>query len=194
MMFTNEYERREWFAREALKDMKRKYPNFLKWELIFTTDKYYEYDVFYFVLDLDSQSIKKRVWIELKIRDTSFDSYILEGKKLKSLIKKRENLMLSKDDVTFLYINFTPDGTIVWKLDDDMLESTEKLVANRRTADSRQDKINKDVIYLDPKDGKFFDYVICERSLSDNWEVEYLLPKVKDKIRTISGLEDILFG
>jgi hypothetical protein len=102
--------------------------------------------------------------------------------------------MLSKDEVTFLYIIFTPDGTLVWKLDDDMLESTEKLVANRRTADSRQDKINKDVIYLDPKDGKFFDYVICERSLSDNWEVEYLLPKVKDKIRTISGLEDILFG
>lgn len=194
MKFTNEFERREWFGREALKELKKLYPQTFKWELSFTTEPYYEYDAYYFQLDLETQSIKKRVWIEIKIRDCEYDDFILEKKKLNSLIKKRNNLSLTGDDVIFLYINFTPERTIIWKLDDELLNQTENLVANKATADSRSNKINKEVIYLNPKSGKVFDYILNEKHLESSWDETYLLPKVKEKIRTVKGLEDILFG
>lgn len=194
MRFTNEFERREWFGREALKELKRIYPEVFKWDITFTTEPYYEYDAYYFQLDAETQSIVKRFWIEIKIRDAEYDDFILEKKKLKSLIKKRDNLSLGSDDVTFLYINFTPQRTIIWKLKDELLNEVENLVANKATADSRTNKINKEVIYLNPKSGKVFNYILNEKHLESSYDETYLLPKVKEKIKTVAGLEQILFG
>lgn len=194
MRFTNEFERREWFGREALKELKRIYPEVFKWDITFTTEPYYEYDAYYFQLDAETQSIIKRFWIEIKIRDAEYDDFILEKKKLKSLIKKRDNLSLGSDDVTFLYINFTPQRTIIWKLKDELLNEVENLVANKATADSRTNKINKEVIYLNPKSGKVFNYILNEKHLESSYDETYLLPKVKEKIKTVAGLEQILFG
>lgn len=182
MTFENEYDRREWLGREALKELKRKYPHLIKWELNFTTDKFYEFDSFYFVPDLETGSIKMRVWIEIKIRDDIYPEYILEKKKLQSLIRKRNNLLLKKDEVQFLYINFTPEGTIIWKIGDELLLKTQKLKANKATAQSRTYKVDKEVIYLDKKTGYRFNYIPDEKSLLDNHIEKVEKPQLNIKV------------
>lgn len=182
MTFENEYDRREWLGREALKELKRKYPHLIKWELNFTTDKFYEFDSFYFVPDLETGSIKMRVWIEIKIRDDIYPEYILEKKKLQSLIRKRNNLLLKKDEVQFLYINFTPEGTIIWKIGDELLLKTQKLKANKATAQSRTYKVDKEVIYLDKKTGYRFNYIPDEKSLLDNHIEKIEKPQLNIKV------------
>ena len=194
MRFTNDFEKREWFGRQALKELQKKYPDTLKYPLTFSEETYSEYDCRYFVIDEETQSIKRRVWIEIKIRDNNYDEYILEEKKLRSLIRKRDNLLLNKDEVQFLYVNFTPDATLIWKIDDDMLNNSECLVANKATSTSRTNKVNKKVIYLNETTAKRFNYILNEVSLMDNYETEYLLPKLKEQIKKKPGLEDILFG
>jgi hypothetical protein len=190
--FIDDFEKREWLGREALKEVKEMYPQYFKYELQFTTDKYDDYDAYYFVIDKDTFSITKRVIIEIKIRDTSFDEYILEEKKYKALLKKRESMGFSKDEMSILYINFTPDNTIVWDLDK-IDFNKEKLVANKATSDSRSNKINKSITYLNPSMGKVIKYSLNEGLLLKKWDANYLLPLIEKKVKTIKGLEDILF-
>jgi hypothetical protein len=183
--FNDDFERREWFGREGLKQLKDKYPNIFKWDLNFTTGKYDDYDAYWFIID-ENQSIKKRVWVEIKWRDRSFDDYILEVKKLNQLKKLRDSMFLSKDDVTFIYINFTPNGTFMWDITN-MEDSGETLVANKATSDSRQNKINKKIIYL--PEGKRFDYVINETQIIRDNQLCDLLDETKKTIKR--GLEEI---
>lgn len=192
MKFVDDFEKREWFGRQALKELKELYPDFFKWEINFTTGKYDDFDAYWFVLE--GQTLKRRVWVEIKWRDDDYDELILEKKKLKQLIQHRERLMLNKDEVMFLYLNFTPNKTIIFKIDDDMIESTSKLKANKATSISRDEKVNKDVIYLNDSMGRKFDYRLNEKRLLSKYDVEYLLPKVKQKLDNNGGLWDILLN
>lgn len=194
MKFTDEFEKREWLARQALKELQEIYPEYFKWEIHFTEGKYDDYDAYYFILDIEKQNIKKRVWIELKIRDTEYDTYILEKKKLNQLIKKRDSMFLTKDDVEFIYINFTPTRTIIWNITNIKDEKQlERKVMNKATSISRDDKKNKEIYYLYPSEGKILNYVLNEKNLLRRYD-EYLLDKVKEMIKKKPGLEDILFG
>lgn len=192
MRFVDDFEKREWFGRQALKELKELYPDFFKWEINFTTGKYDDFDAYWFVLE--GQTLKKRVWVEIKWRDDDYDELILEKKKLKQLIQHRERLMLNKDEVMFLYLNFTPNKTIIFKIDDDMLHTTSKLKANKATSISRDEKVNKDVIYLNDSMGRKFDYRLNEKRLLSKYDVDYLLPRVKQKLDKNGGLWDILLN
>ena len=59
--FIDEFEKREWLGREALKEVKELYPEYFKFELLFTEGKYDDYDAYYFVIDKDTFNITKRV-------------------------------------------------------------------------------------------------------------------------------------
>ena len=82
MRFTNDFEKREFIGRESLRELQKLYSNLFKYQLHFTTDTYAAYDAFYHIIDTETHSIKKRVLIEIKIRDRQFPEYILETKKL----------------------------------------------------------------------------------------------------------------
>jgi hypothetical protein len=190
--FTDDFEKREYLGREALKELQLQHPDLFKYQITFTTEKYSEYDAMYIILD-DNQQITKRVWIELKIRDTDYDDgYILETKKLNSLIKKRKSLFLNENEVVFLYINFTPTKTIIWNVTNLEIE-TKTLKANKATSDSRTNKINKSVLYLTQDTGRTLDYILNDKHLLTKYDTNYLLPKVKAEIKKRPGLEDILF-
>ena len=154
----NEFQRREELGREALKQLKKLYPNHFKYDLHFTTNVYECYDAYYFIKE--DGSIKKRVWIEIKIRDVDYPDYLLEQKKIQALNKKRDELFLNKDEVDFIYINFTPTKTIIWNITNVDTENTTQLYANKATSISRKYKINKNVIMLKPSDGIVLDYKI----------------------------------
>lgn len=184
MKFTDDFEKREFLAREALKELNIKYPKLFKNELFFTNEKYSSYDSFYFRTD-DNGSIIKRVKIELKIRDRDFDEFILEKKKLKS-IRKECGAYLNDNEYSILYINFTPTQTILWDVSDINEDDSSKLVANKATSVNRIDKISKDVIMLSPDDGIKLKYILNERELIDNYK--------KKRIKVMTKSQKILKG
>lgn len=192
MKFVDDFEKREWLGRQALKELQELYPDFFKWDIKFTNGKYDCFDADWFIME--DYSIKKRVWVEIKCRDVDYDELILEKKKLKKMIDFRNSLYLSEDQVMILYLNFTPNKTIIFKLDESMLKETKKLKANKATSVDRDNKINKDVIYLSDDIGKTFDYRINERRLMCKYDTEYLLPKIKNKLSNNNDLWNVFIS
>lgn len=193
MRFTDDFEKKEWLGRQALKELQKIYPEYFKWDIHFTEGKYDDYDAYYFIVD-ENQNIKKRVWVEIKIRDLEYDSYILEKKKLNQLIKKRDSMFLTKDDVEFLYLNYTPSKTIIWNITNIKDEKkADRKMMNKATSISRDEKSNKEIYYLNQKEGKILNYILNEKHLLKDYD-DYLLNKLKKEIKKKPGLEDILFG
>ena len=188
LKFENEFQKNEEVARYALKEMNEKYKLF-NGDIQFTSDVYSAYDAFYFIIDDVTHNIKKRVYIELKIRNRVFDSYLLETKKMNSLLKIREDMYFTEDEATILYINFCPNETIIYNIDKVKNLPTEKLIANKCTVNSKTDKIGKTVIMLKPTDGKQINYVLKETDIIKKMEVKELVKKVEKNIK--QGLEQI---
>ena len=141
-IFVNDYEKREWLGREALKDLQTLNNDFFKYKLNFTTGQYDDYDAFYFIYDTDNK-FKKYVWIEIKVRDKTFPDYVLEKEKLDRMIKQRERLYLKKEEVVFLYINFCPEGTYCWNITDMDDDKWDRMEMNKSTSNNRIEKENK---------------------------------------------------
>lgn len=155
------FEQREEIARAALLELQELYPYIFKYNISFTIDKFARYDAYYMVLNDETQSIKKRVWIELKIRDTSYLDYILEDKKYQDILNEMNNMGFSNDDVDILYLNYTPDGTYIWKINNiDKKYQVEDKLMNKCTTISRNNKSNKKVYMLETKDAKKLNYII----------------------------------
>lgn len=188
LKFENEFQKNEEVARYALKEMNEKYKLF-NGDIQFTSDVYSAYDAFYFIIDDVTHNIKKRVYIELKIRNRVFDSYLLETKKMNSLLKIRKDMYFTEDEATILYINFCPNETIIYNIDKVKNLPTEKLIANKCTVNSKTDKIGKTVIMLKPTDGKQINYVLKETDIIKKMEVKELVKKVEKNIK--QGLEQI---
>lgn len=186
LKFENEFQKNEEVARYALKEMNEKYKLF-NGDIQFTSDVYSAYDAFYFIIDDVTHNIKKRVYIELKIRNRVFDSYLLESKKMNSLLKIRKDMYFTEDEATILYINFCPNETIIYNIDKVKNLPTEKLTANKCTVNSKTDKIEKTVIMLKPTDGKQINYVLKETDIIKKMEVKELVKKVEKNIK--QGLE-----
>lgn len=154
-------DQREEIARAALLELHELYPFTFKYDIKFTVERYSHYDAYFMVIDEDTQSIKKRVWIELKIRDTSYPDYILEEKKFKNIKKEMNDLGFNDKDVDILYLNYTPDGTYIWKINNiDEYYETESKGMNKCTGISRYNKTNKNIYMLETKDAKKLDYII----------------------------------
>ena len=169
LKFESEFQKNEEVARYALKEMNEKYKLFTG-DIQFTSDVYSAYDAFYFIIDDVTHNIKKRVYIELKIRNRVFDSYLLETKKMNSLLKIRKDMYFTEDEATILYINFCPNETIIYNIDKVKNLPTEKLIANKCTVNSKTDKIEKTVIMLKPTDGKQIEYIINENEIIKKME------------------------
>ena len=149
-------------------------------DIQFTTDTYSAYDAFYFIIDDVTHNIKKRVYIELKIRNRVFDSYLLESKKMNSLLKIRKDMYFTEDEATILYINFCPNETIIYNIDKVKNLPTEKLIANKCTVNSKTDKIEKTVIMLKPTDGKQIEYIINENEIIKRLEIKQIVKNIAD--------------
>jgi hypothetical protein len=186
MEFTNDFEKNEVIAREALLELNKKY-NLFTGDIHFTTDTYSAYDAFYFIIDDVTHNIKKRVYIELKIRSRIFDSYLLESKKMNSLLKIRKDMYFTEDEATILYINFCPNETIIYNIDKVKNLPTEKLIANKCTVNSKTDKIEKTVIMLKPTDGKQIEYIINENEIIKRLEIKQIVKNIEKEMK--NGLE-----
>lgn len=191
-LFEDKFAEREFYGRQALKELQKDYPEKFRFEIFENNDKYGHYDAFYYIIDNDTQSIIKRVWIEIKIRDTHFDDYFLETKKWNNLEKKRKELSLLKEEVVYLYLNFTPTGAYLWDISDISNLKKEKRSMNKATSANRNDKINKEINYLKTNNSYRFDYYINKQLILKRYTDELLLDITKKAIQK-KGLESILF-
>ena len=191
MNFTDDFEKREFLGREALKELKVLYPNYFKYDLHFTTDTYAAYDAYYHIIDSNTHSITKRVLIEIKIRDREFPEYILETKKLNSLKKIRKDLGFDEKEMSILYINFCPNETIIWDIDkiNNDIKTNEY---NKATAVSRTNKINKDVIMLKPSEGKQINYILNENKILTKTKINNIVDTKSKEMK--NDLFRTLFG
>ena len=192
-IFIDDYEKREWLGREALKELKQLYPNIFKYNIEFTPGRYDDYDAYYFIVDKDNK-FKKYVWIEIKVRQTTYSEYFLEREKLKRMEAQRDRLYINKDEVIFLYLNFCPEGTYCWNITNIDDGKWEARFMNESTSKNTKDKENKWVKLLDPQFSKQFDYILNERQLLRNWKLNYLLPKVEQKLKNGEINAQLLFG
>lgn len=186
-IFIDDYEKREWLGRQALKELRSLYPDTFKYNIEFTSGKYDDYDAFYFILDKDNK-LSKYVWIEIKVRKGTFTSYFLEKEKLDRMEAQRERLYLNKDEVIFLYLNFCPEGTYCWNITNIDDGIWEKRLMNVSTSRNSKDKEMKEIKYLEPVKSKQFDYILNEKQLLRNYKLDYLLPKIEEKIKKQNGL------
>jgi hypothetical protein len=180
--FIDDYNKREWIGRQALKMLAQENPDFFKYQINYTENKFSCYDAYYFTLDNETHSIKKRVFIEIKVRHIDYPELILEKKKLVALLENKEKLFLKDDECVLLYLCFTPTRTMIWNITDMDPKDTKKLKCNKATSTSTTDKVNKDVIYLDNEKSKEFDFVYSEKKIMRNYMNDYLVPMVEKKI------------
>jgi hypothetical protein len=191
--FASGYEKNEWLGREALKDLQIIYPELFKNYIEFTPEGC-RYDAFYFIYDNDFK-IKKRVFIEIKVRSENWDEPFLEWNKWKDITDIAKNVFdLNDDEYEILYLNFFPNETIVWKIKymDKSLLVESKM--NKATVESTSIKKNKKVWLMDKSVGKSLNYTINEPLLLKRNYDEYLSKLVTKQIKRKPGLEDILFN
>lgn len=184
MEFINDFEKREWLGREALKELKKVFPSFWKYDIQFTEYQYEYYDAFFLVYDSNTHKLLKRVFIEIKIRDKEYDDYVLEKKKVGDIRKKLTDILGSLNDTMILYINFCPNGTYLWDITNiEPNDCTEDMYMNKATSISRSNKVKKKCKLLKRNEAKTFDYIYNENQIMINYKQNYLLPKVEESIK-----------
>lgn len=133
------------------------------------TAEFENYDAF---IDKVINGERRIAWIETKVRNAEYDSYILEARKLHLLMQKRakaEKELGAK--INLFYLNFTPKATYIWNLDKIRVPRS-TAYASRYTAVSSA-KEEKYVYYLPVESAtKIFDYVL---------DKEEIIKIIKDK-------------
>lgn len=192
MKFSTDFEKNEFVGREALKQIKIMYPDIFSGQIEYTNDMCV-YDAFYFIYDKDYK-IKKRVFIEIKVREKDWDEPFLEYNKWNDITNIAKNeLCLNNDEYEILYINFLPSETIVWKIKDMNQNDLVVRKMNKATCNSRSDKKDKKVWLMNKSKGKQLNYILNQQQILSNKYNEYISNKIKEVIKKKPGLEDILF-
>tara|TARA_R110000850_G_scaffold53256_5_gene127877 strand:- start:1651 stop:2133 length:483 start_codon:yes stop_codon:yes gene_type:complete len=109
----------------------------------------------------NAQNITKYVFVEIKVRSRKFNEYILESKKFNAMHNIYKSKNIKKEDVSLLYVNFCPDGSFIWDMDE--IESKYTLqdsIFNRNTTESRYNKTQKQVYYLKTSDAIKYNFII----------------------------------
>ena len=125
----------------------------------FTTGEYDAYDA-YIIEDF------KISLFEIKIRNASYDDYMLELKKLKALLKIREEFY-KKGYITvnIYYINFTPEGVYVWDLDRAIANLKKDISRAAKTTAAPSNKVIKSVFFLPTNRAYYVDYKINKEAI-----------------------------
>ena len=159
--FIEASKRERWAFQQLLKTTKLfNDPQYVIW--ISPEDGFDVYDVL--IQKIVDGSVKQRFYIELKNRMLSpdilemckNDGYILEKKKYDSLVKAKLD-----PETRLIYINFTPEKTIIWDLDKTDMDWTKKKM-NKATMASRNNKVSKSVTLLKEEKGKHYEYIFNE--------------------------------
>lgn len=130
-----------------------------KYTFYYTPDNTYSvYDCLAKQFNIAENKVTKKMFFEVKVRDTYYSTLLLEKKKFESLKSLIRDSAVDK----IYYINFTPKGTVVFDLL--KIEAENKLLFiqqehNIQTMNKDLGKVLKEIAYIDITDGKFFEYV-----------------------------------
>lgn len=155
----NNFQKNEILGREAFEQLLKERNSNI--ELSFTEDCFSPYDA-YFKQYSEKEKKMKHYFVELKIRNAIYDSYILERKKLINMRRAAvKDLNLNLEDCVFFYVNFTPVNTVLWNITKvDKFLAAEQGTFNKATAISHKEKKRKLVFYLPVNEGLVYDYII----------------------------------
>lgn len=154
------------------------------------------YDAMVLVKDkLTGESIKW-IMLEAKVRSTEFDNWFLELKKLNTL-KRDRKYKIEKEyinlPIQIMYINFTPNKTLLWNLSklekDKSLGELVRREMNEVTVQSTTKKTKKQVYLLEEDMGIVFDF----KYNAEN-HIEELKEEIVIKEKQITGLGTWLFN
>lgn len=149
----NRFQQSELIGRKALEEA---FPNR---NFQYTTGEYDTYDAF---IDGDF----KISLFEIKIRNASYDDYILESKKLNALIREAKKLYeQGYITVNIYYVNFTPSGTYVWDLSKAVKNLKKGSAFAGKTTAEASSKVNKSVYYLPVNRAYKIDYIINKEEI-----------------------------
>ena len=184
-----EASKRERFALKQFTQTYNLFDEKNNWSLYITPDGGYDvYDALVQHYEKESYICDKRYIIETKIRNVSpsvlidckSDGWILESKKLNSLLKIAE---LDPEKNEILYISFNNDQTLVFNLTKLLAEGLlvkSKRVMNQATMRSTSDKINKSIYLLQEEWASSYKYTFDERSYLSNLNKEAELKSKRD--------------
>jgi len=145
-MIRNKFHKSSFFERCAFKELSKRFETLDKWEKRYTPyDSMKPYDVF--LTKFNDGSIVGRIAVEIKIRSQVHNEYILEPKKIESIINYFRANSLFEDEYKRLFVNFTPTGTYLWDMNICKNKEHKPLFCNKTTANLSY-KVNKDVYYL----------------------------------------------
>jgi len=188
MNFKDQFQRAAFIERAAYKNLKKLYNIFSEYsEYITPYDGYSPYDIC--LHKYNDGLIKKTIFIEIKVRTETWDTYFLETKKYTSIKRLAEDeLYLKPEDYKILYLNFTPTSTLLFDTDiikELEVKSTEMNIA---TMSSRTKKKSKTIWELPVEKAKSFKYIWSEDQLKAHTD-EYFNTVVKEQIQKKGGLD-----
>lgn len=150
-----------------------------------------------------NQELIKYFIIEVKVREDLHSDYFFEKNKKDALLKSKEekDILLATKGFKFecgiLYINFMWNGTIIWDIidliEEGIIKRGTRKEMNKKTIESRTNKVLKSVYSLKTHHGKFYtDFMFSNKNFL-NWYENQRQPKKKEETvkSKWSGLKSI---
>lgn len=115
--------------------------------------------------------------IEVKVREDSYPDYFLEAEKLRNLknVKKELDLklrMVNQIESDILYINFTPNSSLIWSILEMRLPKQEERYMNSETINSRKKKVKKKVYCLKPHQANYITKYIYDKKKFESYYLD----------------------
>jgi len=154
MIFANRFEEASFKERIFFRGLNSQFNLFKNDEWIIDETHYTDTTRYDYLLT--NRKTNKRYIIEIKIRTENYTDYVYELKKHKSLTDVKN---LDPNRNTIIYINSTPDGTLIWNIDK-IIDNYKPIIKemNIATMRSRSAKEDKKTYMLNPKDAKKIEY------------------------------------
>lgn len=168
--------------RICLKNILQKLPTEYDYKSYFTPEESYDlYDGVLMKFKKNTSELLGRYFIEVKVRDTHYDTLLLEKKKYEDLIKEvdRKDKITNKECFTdikskIVYVSVTPNGTYWFNLSDMEADKFEWLNEYHwaSTTDKSKGRINKVVTYLDINKAKLINVKSTDTYVNDKVQLD----------------------